>query len=480
MKYGLSEEQLAEIIAFIKGYPEVEEAILFGSRAIDTYKEASDIDIAIKGEKVTAGLAATIKFDLEEDTFLPFFFDVLAYPSLTNRALIEHIDNKGVRLFGGDVGGEWVEYKLGDVLEIKYGKDHKKLNDGIIPVYGSGGIMRYADTALYDEESILIPRKGTLNNIFYLNKPFWTVDTLFYTKPNKSLVNIKFLYYQLSEIDFNALNVGSAVPSLTVSVLNDVLLYLPELPEQKAIANVLSSLDDKIDLLHRQNKTLEAMAETLFRQWFIEEAKEDWEEKSLGEILTITSSKRIFYSEYVAVGIPFYRSKEIIELHNTGNTKSELCISENRFNEIQEKFGVPKAGDILLTSVGTLGIPYRVKKDDKFYFKDGNLTWFKDFDTVPSIVIYCWLQSDVGIEQLNSITIGSTQAALTISGMKGISLLLPPKAEMQLLEKHLMFIYDKVDANQSQIQTLEKLRDNLLPKLMSGEVRVAYDQQDAA
>jgi len=343
---------------------------------------------------------------------------------------------------------EWQKCKLGDVLEIKYGKDHKKLNDGIIPVYGSGGIMRYADTALYDEESILIPRKGTLNNIFYINKPFWTVDTLFYTKPNKSLVNIKFLYYQLSEIDLNALNVGSAVPSLTVSVLNDVLIDLPELPEQKAIAAVLSSLDDKIDLLHRQNKTLEAMAETLFKQWFVVEARDDWEEKPLGELLTITSSKRIFYSEYIETGVPFYRSKEIIELHNTGNTKSELCISENRFNEIKEKFGAPIKGDILLTSVGTLGIPYRVKENDNFYFKDGNLTWFKDFTSIPSIIIYCWLKSSIGKEQLDSITIGSTQAALTISGLKEIKLIIPSKEKIKESEEKLILFYDKIDANQ--------------------------------
>ncbi|MEO7344226.1 MAG: restriction endonuclease subunit S [Methylotenera sp.] len=300
----------------------------------------------------------------------------------------------------------------------------------------AGGVMRFVNAALYDDESILIPRKGSLNNIIYESKPFWTVDTMFWSKIDKTLAYPKFLFYQLTEIDYMNLNVGSAVPSLTVPVINAIEISLPPLEEQKAIASVLSSLDDKIDLLHRQNTTLERMAETLFRQWFVEEAQEDWEEKPLDKLVTITSSKRVFYSEYVTSGVPFYRSKEIIELHNSGSTNSELFITVARFNDINDKFGAPQENDILLTSVGTLGIPYKVKKTDRFYFKDGNLTWFKDFTGMPSVIIYCWLKSNIGKEQLDSITIGSTQAALTISGLKQILFKLPPKETIKIAEKN--------------------------------------------
>lgn len=366
----------------------------------------------------------------------------------------------------------WISDKLGSVLEIKYGKDHKKLNEGNFPCLGSGGIMRYVDSYLYDDESILIPRKGSLNNIMFQDSPFWTVDTMFWSKIDKSKVFPKYLFYQLTLIDYENLNVGSAVPSLTVPVINEIEIQLPPLPEQKAIASVLSSLDDKIDLLHQQNQTLEALAETLFRQWFIEEAKEDWEEKTLGELLTITSSKRIFYSEYVSSGIPFYRSKEIIELRKSGSTSSELYISNERFNEIKSKFGCPKAGDILITSVGTLGVAYRVKEHEKFYFKDGNLTWLKDFNELPSSIIYLWLISKIGQEQLAAITIGSTQQALTIEGLKSISFKIPPKEIISVCKKQFDDIIIKIDFNQQQIQTLAQLRDTLLPKLISGEVRV--------
>ena len=295
---------------------------------------------------------------------------------------------------------------------------------------------------------------------------------------------LEFVYWLMRWRDYQVFIVNSAsgtsVMHTSPSRICEFEFELPPLPEQKAIASVLSSLDDKIDLLHRQNKTLEAMAETLFRQWFIEEAKEDWEKVTLGDIVNITSSKRIFYSEYVDEGIPFYRSKEIIELNKSGQTRSELFISNERFDGIVAKFGAPVEGDILLTSVGTLGVTYQVKASDRFYFKDGNLTWFKDFKHISSNIIFCWLNSKNGKEQLDNISIGSTQAALTIQGLKSLELSLPSLNVIQKLDEQLVVIYQKVNANQSQIQTLEKLRDTLLPKLMSGEVRVQYQTAEVA
>jgi len=277
---------------------------------------------------------------------------------------------------------------------------------------------------------------------------------------------------QIEYLQMAAEDRSGTFPQITFDQISKLELALPPFPEQRAIAGVLSSLDDKIDLLHRQNKTLEGMAEALFRKWFVEEVNENWKEKSLSELLTITSSKRIFYSEYLNVGVPFYRSREIIELHNTGSTNSELYISEERFNDIESKYGAPVEGDILLTSVGTLGIPYLVKKNDKFYFKDGNLTWFKDFKGISSKTIYCWLNSRIGKEQLDSIKIGSTQSALTISGLKELKLLIPPENELKIVENSFFHIFNKIQSNQTQVRNLEKLRDTLLPNLMSGEVRL--------
>ena len=327
-----------------------------------------------------------------------------------------------------------------------------------------------------NERTLLVGINGTIGNIAYYNNEKCMLGKSVCYANLKDEVEIRYIYYTFLNRDFQnyieGIATGTTIPNVPLKGIREYSFKIPPLAEQKSIASILSSLDDKIDLLHRQNTTLETMAETLFRQWFVEEAKEEWEEKKLDDLLLITSSKRIFYSEYVNFGIPFYRSKEIIELHNTGGTNSELFISEQRFNEIGSKFGSPKNGDILLTSVGTLGIPYKVKINDKFYFKDGNLTWFKDFKNISSNIIYCWLKSGIGKEQLDGITIGSTQAALTISGLKEIKLKIPPKHLLAELDSKLEIIYNKIESNQIQIRTLATLRDTLLPKLMSGEIRV--------
>jgi type I restriction enzyme S subunit len=371
---------------------------------------------------------------------------------------------------------DWKKYKLGDVITFQRGHDLPKTQmvDGEYPVAGSNGIIGYHNQFTTEAPGVTIGRSGNIGTPHFYSLNFWAHNTVLYIKDFKDSYP-KFIYYFLKKFDFSQFNAGSAVPTLNRNHIHELEITLPPLPEQRAIAEVLSSLDDKIDLLHRQNKTLEALAETLFRQWFVEEAEESWEEKKLSELLTITSSKRIFYSEYVSSGIPFYRSKEIIELRNFGRTNSELFISVDRFNEIEKKFSAPTYGDILMTSVGTLGVPYRVRKGDKFYFKDGNLTWFKNFNGIPSSVIYLWLISNIGQEHLRSITIGSTQEALTIEGLKNLSFIVPPSDKLKFCEQEFDALLNKIESSQNQIHKLTKIRDTLLPKLMSGEVRVVID-----
>ena len=161
-------------------------------------------------------------------------------------------------------------YYLKDLLSIKNGKDHKELNDGNIPIFGSGGIMRFGDKAIYNDESILLPRKGTLSNIQYVNKPFWTVDTIYYSVINRKLANPFYLFNFLKCLDLTKLNSGTGVPSMTFNSYYDLKVKLPEIPTQKLISKVLSDLDAKIELNNRINRELEAMAKTLYDYWFVQ------------------------------------------------------------------------------------------------------------------------------------------------------------------------------------------------------------------
>lgn len=199
----------------------------------------------------------------------------------------------------------------------------------------------------------------------------------------------------------------------------------------------------------------------------------DWKEYKLGEIAEITSSKRIFYSEYVSKGIPFYRSKEIIDLYNNRDISTELFISESRYNEIQLKYGVPQKDDILLTSVGSLGIPYLVKNTDKFYFKDGNLTWIRNINKnviLPQYLIL-WICSNIGKQKLDEVTIGSTQPALTISGLKTVEITLPSIEEQKRIVSTLSSLDDKIDLLHRENKTLETMAETLFRKWFIEEVR---------
>ena len=187
-----------------------------------------------------------------------------------------------------------------------------------------------------------------------------------------------------------------------------------------------------------------------------------WEVGKMGDYCEITSSKRIFYSEYSESGVPFYRSKEIIE-RNQGQPISEpLFITCDKYNQIKKKFGVPVSGDMLLTSVGTIGIPYIVKDTDHFYFKDGNLTWFRNFNNkLNSKYLYYWIESNVGQKILYNTTIGSSQKALTISALKNIEISFP-SMNIQCRIVDILSAYDDlIENNRKQIKLLEEAAQRL-------------------
>lgn len=179
--------------------------------------------------------------------------------------------------------------------------------------------------------------------------------------------------------------------------------------------------------------------------------------RKMRELCEITSSKRIYVADYQSDGIPFYRSKEIIEKHRGERSISiELFISEEKFNEIKVKFGAPEAGDVLLTSVGTLGVPYVVKNTDRFYFKDGNLTWFRNFNGIDSRYLYYWLLSPKGKAELNKCTIGSSQPAFTIVLLKDMRIDLPSLLKQQKTVMLLSRYDDLIENNTRRIEILEE------------------------
>ncbi|MDT7542792.1 MAG: type restriction enzyme subunit [Acidobacteriota bacterium] len=178
----------------------------------------------------------------------------------------------------------------------------------------------------------------------------------------------------------------------------------------------------------------------------------------ISDLCEITSSKRIYAADYQSAGIPFYRGKEISEKQSgKSGVSTELFISVEKYEEIKKRFGVPRGGDLLLTSVGTLGVPYVVRPNETFYFKDGNLTWFRNLKGIDSRFLYYWLLSPTGKAELKKCTIGSSQPAFTIVLLKGMTVDLPSEPLQRRIAAILSTYDDLIDNNTRRIKILEEM-----------------------
>lgn len=336
---------------------------------------------------------------------------------------------------------KWEKKKLGDVAEIKYGKDHKRLNVGTVPVYGSGGIMKYVDTALYNKKSVLIPRKGSLGNLFFVQEPFWTVDTLFYTKIDDSQVVPEYLYYKLKTYDLTNMNVGSAVPSLTTAILNSLEIELPDLVTQGRIVSVLKAFDEKISLNRKINHYLEQMATSIWQEHF-----DDSEiNGTLGDIATISSGKR-----------PPIKSSEI-----TGHMVIPILGANSIMGYTNQNLYDEK---ILVTGrVGTHGVIQRYNRP--CWVSDNALVLKSDFYELAYQIL-----KTIDFVNMNR---GSTQPLITQSDLKKVPIHIPTKAELFDFEDTVGSFMNRYEANILENESLTKIHDALLPKLMSGKLSVS-------
>ena len=165
-------------------------------------------------------------------------------------------------MFITNASPSWQLGHLSDLMTVRYGKDHKKLADGTYPVYGSGGIMRYVEKPLYDKESVLIPRKGTLNNVMYVNEPFWSVDTMFFTEMKLPYV-AKFVFHFVKSKDLASLNAGSAVPSMTTDILNAMELQIPDADIFAKFENIVAPMYRTVRQNTRESSKLAELRDSL-------------------------------------------------------------------------------------------------------------------------------------------------------------------------------------------------------------------------
>lgn len=363
---------------------------------------------------------------------------------------------------------EWKECKLGDVVMFQRGHDLPKTEmiHGIYPVAGSNGIIGYHNTFTTKAPGITIGRSGNIGTPHFYTKDFWSHNTVLYIKDFKGNSE-KFIYYFLKTLDFTQFNTGSAVPSLNRNHIHEIGIIIPPLGEQRAIASVLSSLDDKIDLLHRQNATLEKMAETLFRQWFVEEVKEDWIKGLLNDVISVKggTTPSTKEPEYWDGNFHWTSPRDLSNHTAVYLFDTDRKITEKGLSQIGS--GLLPIGTVLLSSRAPIG--YLAITKISTAINQGYIAILCN-KIVSNYFIYLWVKANM--EEIKSSGNGSVFQEISKSVFKELKIVVPPKVVLIEFDQLVEPMFLKIKSNQSQIRTLTTLRDTLLPKLMSGEVRV--------
>ena len=364
------------------------------------------------------------------------------------------------------------EYKLSQLLEIKNGKDHKELPDGEYPVFGSGGVMRFVNEYLYDKPSILLPRKGSLDNIQYCDVPFWTVDTLYYTVVNEELANPYFLYRYLKLLDLSRLDSGTGVPSMTFDSYYGIKVMLPKIEEQKRIASVLQKLDAKIKLNCQINDNLEAMAKQLYDYWFVQfdfpneegkpykssggamvwneklkrEIPKEWMASNYTDLFTIGNGQTMPQNEGL---VPAYGGNGIVKMVEISNYPACIIIGRVGAN----------CGSIHYSKVPC-------------WVSDNAISICSKNDDWQPFLFY-----SLKLYNLSKNKGGSSQPLITHEALKHLYFPMSEKHINQFC--HIVNeLQDLIYSNQQEILKLTKQRDELLPLLMNGQATVNYHLSD--
>ena len=391
------------------------------------------------------------------------------------------------------------KYKLSELIVIKNGRDHKDLPNGDYPVFGSGGIMRYVNSYLYDKPSVLLPRKGSLSNIQYSDTPFWTVDTLYYTEINEELVSPYYLYRYLRLLDMSRLDSGTGVPSMTFDSYYNINVFLPNIEEQRRVASILQKIDAKIALNHQINDNLEAMAKQLYDYWFVQfdfpneegkpykssggamvwneklkrEIPQGWSDCVLGDYIgRITNGLNPRKNFVLGSGNNYYVTIRslvgtTIDWNNCDRCDDEALSKINSRSQLQ-------IGDIIFSAIGTIGRTYYILEEPTNWNISETSFTLRAKENVPNDFFYGMLRSNEIQIKADKAAMGSTLRCLVMDSLCSLQYIKIPSYMMKLFAAKVSPLYRQIHRNNKEIAELTKQRDELLPLLMNGQASVNY------
>ena len=316
---------------------------------------------------------------------------------------------------------------------------------------------------------------------------------MYRSAPEKS--DNRFLFYSLMsgycQKQIEDFSNGGTVAHMRVPDCGELMINTPPLPEQIKIAKILSTWDKAISTTERLIDNSKQQKKALMQQLFTGKKRlldgsgkpfeGEWETKHISDAFKVGSSKRVLQADWCDNGVPFYRTRELVSLAKREPFKSEIFISEELFCQISEKYGLPVEGDFLVSGVGTLGVIYKVKNKDRFYFKDGNVLWFKSNGSVDSDYFYHCFKSNYIQNQIVNQTTITTVGTYTISNAKQTKFLCPPSVkEQRKIAAVLTNADQEIELLEQQLADLKQEKKALMQQLLTGKRRVKVDNTEAA
>ena len=401
----------------------------------------------------------------------------------------------------GLIPEDWKVGTLKNLAEFKNGKSSPERNEiGKYFVFGSNGNIGKSDEFNSEEKTIIIGRVGSYcGSVYFSKEKCWVTDNAIIGKANENSVS-EYLFYLLKRLELNRHRGGSGQPLLNQTVLYNIKVALFKKDEQSAIAKILSDLDSKIELLQKQNETLEKIGQAIFKQWFVDfefpneegkpykssggemvdselgEIPKGWEIKKLKDIVSQLKPGTNYQPKRVTEGIPFVNVRNI--------KKGFLDLSDVKFITNDEflrvhKVWKPEVHDVLITRIGTLGNVAVIRKKDlpiAVHYNSINLKQKKPFSFQ---FLYFLLKSKSFQEKYHLKKKQSVQEYVTIDEVENLYLVLPmDENEISSLLNIFNSLFNKIEINQNKIESLQKTRDLLLPKLMTGKIRVPLEVEE--
>ncbi len=372
------------------------------------------------------------------------------------------------------IPNNWQKIKLGEVLEMKYGRGltEKNRQEGDIPVYGSSGIIGYNKDAFIQTTGIIIGRKGNVGSVYFSSSSFYPIDTVYYVDSLKKQGDLKFFYYLLQRIPFKRIGSDVGVPGLNRDMAYGLDVIIPDDEnEQKRIASILSSFDDKIELNNKIAKTLEGMAQAIFKEWFVRSKNNNWREGILGQLISVKHGFAFPSNKFKKEGdIPVIKIKNIKE-DNSINLNDMEFVNLDDFKSL-ENFKLIN-GDILVALTGaTTGKIGLLIGNYSSYLLNQRVGKIQPMKSYYKWFVYVFLTRQIYRDLLLGFADGSAQGNLSPSQIENIKLIIPSDDFLLKFDEVINSFYQKIFSVKLENQKLTELRDLLLPKLMKGEIRV--------